>query len=249
MKRLSLILAILLIPAILLAATVPIPAGAATNTRIPTATRFIPNPATLQAIVVKNTEWASSYAQVETWSRTASNQPWTMLRRASGRVGRNGIRLNRREGDGTTPAGGFLLPWGFGAAPNPNAKGMTWRQFDSNDWWVGDNADPPTYNTYQTSRPASAKWQTSRAEHLWDFRTAYKYAWVVNFNRPRYGTRPATEPQPDLHAGSAIFLHVGTGATAGCVAVPEERALSISRWLDPAKRPVVIIGEDNWLLA
>jgi hypothetical protein len=32
-----------------------LPAAAATNTRIPTATRFIPNPATLQAIVAKNT--------------------------------------------------------------------------------------------------------------------------------------------------------------------------------------------------
>jgi L,D-peptidoglycan transpeptidase YkuD (ErfK/YbiS/YcfS/YnhG family) len=39
----------------------------------------------------------------------------------------------------------------------------------------------------------------------------------------------------------------GSGATAGCVAVPEARALSISQWLDPAKRPVIVIGEDDWL--
>jgi L,D-peptidoglycan transpeptidase YkuD (ErfK/YbiS/YcfS/YnhG family) len=225
-----------------------IPAAAKTNTRIPTATRLIPSPATLQAIVVKNTIWTSSYAQVETWSRSSSSEPWRLLRRASGRVGYNGIKLNRQEGDGTTPAGGFLLLWGFGTGPNPNMKGQIWHTLDSNDWWAEDSLDPPTYNTYQTSRPPTAKWRTSHAEHLWDFRTAYKYAWVIGFNRPRFGTRPASEPQPDLSAGSGIFLHVGTGATAGCVAVPEERALSISRWLDPGRRPVVVIGEDDWLM-
>jgi L,D-peptidoglycan transpeptidase YkuD (ErfK/YbiS/YcfS/YnhG family) len=245
MKRLLLVLVVLVV----VGALGPVlSAGAASNTRIPTATRFVPSSATLQAIVVKNAEWASTTAQVETWSRTASDQPWRMLRRAPGRVGRRGIAVIRHEGDGTTPAGGFRLLWGFGTGPNPNGKGMTWRQFDANDWWVGDRLDPPTYNTYQTSRLSTARWRTSHAEHLWDFRTAYRYAWVINFNRPRFGTRPTTEPQPDLDAGSAIFLHIGTGATAGCVAVPEERALSVSRWLDPAKRPVIVIGEDGWLM-
>jgi L,D-peptidoglycan transpeptidase YkuD (ErfK/YbiS/YcfS/YnhG family) len=89
--------------------------------------------------------------------------------------------------------------------------------------------------------------QQSRRASL-GLRTAYEYAWVISFNRPRFGMRPTTEPQPDLDAGSAIFLHVGTGATAGCVAVPEERALSISRWLDPTRRPVIVVGEDGWLL-
>jgi L,D-peptidoglycan transpeptidase YkuD (ErfK/YbiS/YcfS/YnhG family) len=71
---------------------------------------------------------------------------------------------------------------------------------------------------------------------------------VIEFNRPRSGTRPASDQQPALSAGSGIFLHVqGSGATAGCVAVPQARALTISRWLDPAKRPVIVIGEDNWL--
>jgi hypothetical protein len=60
------------------------------------------------------------------------------------------------------------------------------------------------------------------------------------------GFRAATGPL----RGSGIFLHVqGSGATAGCVAVPEARALSFSQWLDPAKRPVMVIGEDDWLKA
>ena len=227
-----------------------LPAAAATNSRIPTATRFIPNPATLQAIVVKNTTWTSSSVSVETWRRAAASSPWQLVHGAPGRVGRNGIKLHRHEGDGTTPAGGFRIRWGFGTGPNPNGRGMVWHRFDSNDWWAEDSLDAPTYNTYQTSRPATARWRTSHAEHLWDFRAQYKYAWVIEFNRPRYGTRPASEPRPDLSAGSGIFLHVqGSGATAGCVAVPEARALSFSQWLDPAKRPVIVIGEDDWLKA
>ena len=225
-----------------------VPANATVNTRIPTATRFVPPPNSLQALVVKNTAWDSSYAEVESWWRSSAGAPWQMLRRAPGRVGYNGIKLDRHEGDGTTPAGMFPILWGFGTGPNPNAKGMTWHTFDGNDWWAEDSLDAPTYNTYQTSRPATAKWRTNHAEHLADFPVLYQYAWVIGFNRPRFGTRPATEPQPNLTAGSGIFFHVGTGSTAGCVAVPQARALSISQWLDPGKHPVILIGEDNWLM-
>jgi hypothetical protein len=56
MKRLLLPLPVVLALAIVL------PADAATNTRIPTAT--------LQAIAVKNTTWTSSYVSVETWRRS-----------------------------------------------------------------------------------------------------------------------------------------------------------------------------------
>jgi L,D-peptidoglycan transpeptidase YkuD (ErfK/YbiS/YcfS/YnhG family) len=242
MKRLLVASPLALILAVVL------PAHAATSTRIPTARRFIPNPATLQAIVVKNTTWASSHVSVETWRRASASSAWQLVHSAGGRAGRNGIKLHRHQGDATTPAGGFRIRWGFGTGPNPNGSGMLWHRFDSNDWWPGDPRDPPTYNTYQTSRPVTAKWRASHAEHLWDFRAAYRYAWVIEFNRPRFGTRPASAPKPALSAGSAIFFHVqGGGATAGCVAVPEARARSISRWLDPAKRPVIVIGEDDWL--
>ncbi|HYY77752.1 MAG TPA: hypothetical protein VFD04_00990, partial [Actinomycetes bacterium] len=108
---------------VVLALAIVLPADAATNTRIPTATRFIPSTATLQAIVVKNTTWASSYVSVETWRRASAASAWQLIHSAGGRVGRNGIKLNRQEGDGTTPAGGFRIQWGFGTGPNPNGRG------------------------------------------------------------------------------------------------------------------------------
>jgi L,D-peptidoglycan transpeptidase YkuD (ErfK/YbiS/YcfS/YnhG family) len=44
-------------------------------------------------------------------------------------------------------------------------------------------------------------------------------------------------------AGSAFFLHVTDGApTAGCVAVPEAKLVSLMRWLTPAAHPRILIG-------
>lgn len=143
----------------------------------------------------------------------------------------------------------FRILWGFGTVANPNSHGMTWRTFDSDDYWVGDPEHPPTYNTFQTS--ATSGWRTTHAERLWDFRTLYEYSWIIDYNRPRYGTRPAAESQPILSgpgSGSAIFLHVqGSGPTAGCVSIPKSRLASLSAWFDEAKDPVIIIGEDDWL--
>ena len=53
----------------------------------------------------------------------------------------------------------------------------------------------------------------------------YDYGAVIAYNTAR---------TPGL--GSAIFLHVSTGApTAGCVSLPVERLLEVLRWLDPAR--------------
>jgi L,D-peptidoglycan transpeptidase YkuD (ErfK/YbiS/YcfS/YnhG family) len=39
--------------------------------------------------------------------------------------------------------------------------------------------------------------------------------------------------------GSAIFLHVAVGATAGCVSLPEPRLVRLLRWLRPSARPSI----------
>ena len=43
--------------------------------------------------------------------------------------------------------------------------------------------------------------------------------------------------------GSAIFLHVSTGGpTAGCVSLPAGQLVEVLRWLDPARRPRIVVG-------
>jgi L,D-peptidoglycan transpeptidase YkuD (ErfK/YbiS/YcfS/YnhG family) len=49
--------------------------------------------------------------------------------------------------------------------------------------------------------------------------------------------------------GSCIFMHVanGTRPTAGCIAMKEEVLHQVVRWLDPAKKPVIVI--ERWIPA
>jgi L,D-peptidoglycan transpeptidase YkuD (ErfK/YbiS/YcfS/YnhG family) len=46
-------------------------------------------------------------------------------------------------------------------------------------------------------------------------------------------------------------LHVWNGgdSTFGCVSMPEEMVLEILGWLDPAKKPLIIMGTESELRA
>jgi L,D-peptidoglycan transpeptidase YkuD (ErfK/YbiS/YcfS/YnhG family) len=134
----------------------------------------------------------------------------------SGRVGYNGVisAASKREGDGRTPAGLYWLRNGFGALANPGLA-RPWTVVGSNHFWVDDSRSR-YYNTMQLG-PANGRWTS--AEKLLN-RPAYDYAQVIGYNEAR---KP--------YAGSAIFLHVGTGrATAGCVSVSASALVSLLRW-------------------
>jgi L,D-peptidoglycan transpeptidase YkuD (ErfK/YbiS/YcfS/YnhG family) len=63
----------------------------------------------------------------------------------------------------------------------------------------------------------------------------YKYGIVVEYNM---------NPVIKGH-GSAIFFHLWRGnekPTEGCVALSEEDLVTILRWLNPASRPLVVMG-------
>ena len=57
--------------------------------------------------------------------------------------------------------------------------------------------------------------------------------------------RRTTEPA-DTKAGGGIFLHVSKGeSTAGCVAIPEADMRRVMQWLDPDRKPVIVIGTES----
>ena len=61
----------------------------------------------------------------------------------------------------------------------------------------------------------------------------YNYAVVIN-------TPSGAAAYPH---GSAFFLHVTDGrATAGCVAIPQSKLVTLMRWLHPATHPRILIG-------
>jgi L,D-peptidoglycan transpeptidase YkuD (ErfK/YbiS/YcfS/YnhG family) len=70
------------------------------------------------------------------------------------------------------------------------------------------------------------------SEALWRISPQYRYFAVVEYN-----ARPVVPGR-----GSAIFIHVDAGSTAGCVSLPEGRLVVLLRWLRPSARPLIRIG-------
>ncbi|MCM0082148.1 L,D-transpeptidase family protein [Geomonas sp. Red32] len=142
----------------------------------------------------------------------------------------------KREGDMRTPSGVFPLERTFGYQPSLDSK-MPYRQVTGEDVWVDDvNADD--YN-----RPAKkGETRANSFEKLKLRNDLYRYLLVVEYN-----TRPVVKGM-----GSAIFFHTWAGpgiATSGCIAMPQEQLMRLLRWLDPAKRPVAVMGQKRVLAA
>ena len=152
------------------------------------------------------------------WAYEKKEGVWAEYLHASGFVGRNGISSDKREGDGTTPAGLYSLRRAFGNAEDPGSH-LPYQKLKPDDFWVDDPASR-YYNTMVKGDVLDRDW--SSAEELSAETIAYKYAVVIEYN-----TDSVTKG-----AGSAIFLHCDQGRpTAGCVSVPEEVMIRLLRFI------------------
>jgi L,D-peptidoglycan transpeptidase YkuD (ErfK/YbiS/YcfS/YnhG family) len=191
-----------------------------------------PAPAGSQLITVVAPTTRSTHATLRTWRRGA-NGCWTA---AGGpypaRVGFNGLRENRREGDGTTPIGTFRIgPVMYGIAPNPGVR-YPYRRLRCGDWWVEDPRSPH-YNTFRRV-PCGQKppFRTTTPDMSKETK-AFPHLAVVEFNM-----RPVVPGR-----GSGIFLHAQTGrATAGCISLRRADLVRVLRWLAPGAQPRIAIG-------
>jgi L,D-peptidoglycan transpeptidase YkuD (ErfK/YbiS/YcfS/YnhG family) len=160
---------------------------------------------------------------VEGWKKQCGPLPAT--------IGWNGLAPpgEKREGDGRTPSGLFPLEFAFGYAPAIDSS-MPYRQATENDLWV-DDPNAPDYNTWVKRGETGAP--SFESMKLNDHR--YRLGIVIGYNR-----------HPILKGlGSAIFLHIwlNEGATTqGCVAIEESELGRILKWLDPAKKPMILMG-------
>lgn len=195
-----------------------------------------------QVVVVQARNWSTSRARVRTWVKRHGE--WQRKHRAMpARIGWTGFHPDRRQGDGSTPAGRYRIRYGFGSEDDPGSD-LRYREFTRRAWWVYDPRHPKTYNTWQTGRPENAKWRAEWAEHLWDYVPGgqYHYGAVLDFNLPRKG-KPA-----DTRRGGGIFLHVrGDGSTAGCVAVSRRNMVRLLRWFDGDAEPWIVMGPRRYL--
>jgi L,D-peptidoglycan transpeptidase YkuD (ErfK/YbiS/YcfS/YnhG family) len=124
-------------------------------------------------------------------------------------LGRSGIRLDKREGDGATPAGRFRL---LGVLYRPDrgprpVTGLPVAAIRPDSGWCDDPADR-RYN-----RPVRLPYPAGH-ERLWRDDRLYDLVVVIDHNFA----------PPVKGRGSAVFLHLaapGFGPTAGCVAMAE----------------------------
>ena len=154
-----------------------------------------------------------------------------------GTIGEKGYApLNKKkEGDGRSPTGIYSLGTAFGYSPSVATK-MAYRQTTEEDFWV-DDASSEDYNRWIKGRPKSTSAERMKRED-----DLYKYGVVIDYN-----VNPVIKGK-----GSAIFLHIWGGEgrpTVGCVAMSEEKVLRLLGWLDPAKKPLIIMGTEAELRA
>lgn len=122
-------------------------------------------------------------------------------------LGRAGVRTDKREGDGATPAG--LLPlrrvlYRADRGPIPRAA-VPREPIADTDGWCDDPAHPDYNRMVRLPHPA-------RCEELWRPDAVYDLIGVLGWN----------DAPVERGRGSAIFLHVarpGYAPTEGCVAL------------------------------
>jgi L,D-peptidoglycan transpeptidase YkuD (ErfK/YbiS/YcfS/YnhG family) len=177
----------------------------------------------------------STTARLQAWTKAAAGG-WRKYGSAvTAHVGSQGLTTQTSESKSATPIGSFTLTQAFGRRSDPGTA-LPYFKTTKNDWWISHAGQ--YYNTHQRctsshcpSHPYSAD------EHLYYETPYYNYAVVIDAN-----TRNAPG---GVHAGrgSAFFLHVTDGApTAGCVAIPQSKLITLMKWLRPSAHPRILIG-------
>jgi Uncharacterized protein conserved in bacteria len=176
-----------------------------------------------QLLLVSVKTDASTEANVSFYIKNKNT--WALDFSTLGHIGKNGLGKTK-EGDSKTPLGTFDITAAFGIAPKPEHASIPYQKTDSTHWVVSDPGSP-YYNQFvsavthkseeDTSSPIKKvikNWNSSFGEQLYEYKTAYKYSLILNYN-----------PENIPGKGSAIFLHCYSKNpyTAGCVAIPEER--------------------------
>ena len=139
-------------------------------------------------------------------------------------VGRSGVKADKHEGDGATPAGTFPLVSIFyrGDRVARPASDLPVIALAPHHGWV-DGPGDPNYNRLVTlPYPASA-------EEMWRDDGLYDALVVIGYNLD-----PVVPG-----AGSAIFLHIAApdfAPTAGCVAVEKGVLLGLLPLLGPGSK-------------
>jgi L,D-peptidoglycan transpeptidase YkuD (ErfK/YbiS/YcfS/YnhG family) len=136
-------------------------------------------------------------------------------------VGRGGVRINKQEGDGTTPVGRFPLRRVLYRPDRLSAPGtrLPVAPLAPADGWWDDPADP------QYNRPVRLPY-AARHEELWRADALYDVVVVIGHN----------DAPVVAGLGSAVFMHLASAdyrPTQGCVALARQDLLDVLAGVGP----------------
>jgi D-alanyl-D-alanine dipeptidase len=199
-----------------------------------------------QCVVVLTNDWASTSGEMRTFERAETAIAWkecgseiSILTGKQGLgQGRGLVRLDfgsapqKKEGDNRAPAGVFRLSSAFGYAPARSAAWVKLPYLELSRQIEGIDDPNSRYYNKLVDRAAVARIDWRSSEHMRRDDVRYKWGVVVEHNA-------AAIPG----SGSCIFLHVwmnSTTLTTGCTAMPEGAMVSLLRWLDPSRNPILV---------
>ncbi|MCB5179687.1 hypothetical protein [Streptomyces antimicrobicus] len=183
-----------------------------TRARIPADSR--------QLVLVAGKGPAASEGTATLYTRPDAATPWRALASWPARNGARGWSPegSRTVGDLTSPEGVFSLTDAGGLLPKPPGTRLP---YDRDDLFV----------------------PSGRGVNGESLAGSFDYVVAIDFNR-RPGRSPLDPVKPQGAArGGNIWLHVDhDGPSQGCVGIPKEGMRTILQTLDPAARPVIVMG-------
>jgi len=211
-------------------------------------TAFELKPTTTQAIVGISNDWNSSYVDLGLYEKKKGK--WQKVGEFwKGRLGRNGSAWGlglspilgkniKKEGDGRTPAGVFLLGDAYGYAKSiKKQSGLKFHTVTDKDLWVEDSKSPYYNRHLKIGHTPKTEWEKKQQMRQGDYAHALKLY---------IGHNTATEKvKAKAGYGSAIFFHIWRGAgsksTSGCTTMDATKLTNMISKIDPKKNPVYII--------
>ncbi|MFJ7726112.1 L,D-transpeptidase family protein [Neobacillus sp. NPDC097160] len=175
-----------------------------------------------QLILVTAAGYNTNKAKIRTFEKV--DNKWFEQLNVDGFIGKEGFATVMSEGGKSSPRGKYTIGTAFGRYQNPGIK-LPYRQITADDVWV-DDSNSSLYNTWQKASENNGRWSSAERMDI----SAYNYGFVINYN--------TAERIPGV--GSAIFFHVSSSYTLGCTATAQNNVISILKWLDPSKNPVII---------
>ena len=143
----------------------------------------------------------------------------------NGFVGRRGVTDSKREGDGCTPVGFYSISEAFYINQAPQT-GLDMFKITKDTYWVDD----PNSQYYNKRVEGTENKDWNSAEHMINYNPAYEYGFVIDYN-----------VEAVYNAGSAIFFHVTSTGTSGCVGTGRQMVINYLALLDKDCNPHILI--------